>query len=560
MAISTLEIVFVVLGFIAIGIGLWYFIIAKNYTSHLSQNSYARGANATAPATLNMACDDDHQICVSSVTQICTVPTSSNFEGSNLEPISGGQNSAYGAFDPKTTVNMTATVANECDGKQTCAFNYSSDVATQGWQTINATGNNACNGQTQIIANYVCVPKGQSCTSPYSNYTTAYAGNYYYTADSQCILATDRLAWGWTCKNSTTQDIKLWMVGNTTDENCSYNFGFEVATIPANSTLNWQQTATTNEKGVKVYNSIYQNCRIWAQTASGASYSAGPININTNNVMINVYPASNGISISDVVPLTSYYNKKTNSCAKITQSMTSTKIPVYNLLASDVTIKIKAALEGSNDCTSYQTLGVIAANNNEKIYSFPNAAYSITASNVTKITPIIISQTPSALYVCNALLYNTNQNPISDTFAPPKVTTPLTILTDIPPFSLAGITPTLTNPSTYNNVSVPPTTGVGYIMQGTNSDTTSITSYWYNPSGGTKSTGYGIGVVSSGAEIWTWNTEYQYNSVGTNPLYPNQSIYLYDATTLQVVGQFSVPSNMTSDMLLLIRLNGLPSS
>jgi len=158
MAVSTLEIVAMMLLFILLGVAVWWFAVAGKYRLYLDDYKYARGAHATtAGQTIKMTCDADKKICIDSATQICSVPDHNNFESSPLEPISSGLegDAPYGAFDPKTTVDMKKIMAAECNGKSKCTYTFKPETFPGGVRCP-STG-------TQLIATYVCVNKDDKC-------------------------------------------------------------------------------------------------------------------------------------------------------------------------------------------------------------------------------------------------------------------------------------------------------------------------------------------------------------------------------------------------------------
>jgi len=161
--ISTIEIVLLVMLTIGLGVAIWWFVVAEQYKSHLRDYSYARGANALNGQTVNLKCDSDKEICVYRATQICTRPDSKNFETTSLEPIASGDEKIdgarafYGDFNPATTIDLTQKMGHDCNGKEECQYHFE---ASPGWQAPNGV---ACNGNTQLIATYSCIPKGTTC-------------------------------------------------------------------------------------------------------------------------------------------------------------------------------------------------------------------------------------------------------------------------------------------------------------------------------------------------------------------------------------------------------------
>lgn len=163
MAISTFEVVGMILLAIILGIAIWWYVIADNYRKYLNAGAYSRGANASsAGQTLHLTCDEDKEICVYQATQICTDPDRNNFENSDTDPFASGLtgNNSYGDYDSSTTVDMTISLGTECNGKQNCLYKFDPAQWPVGMPT--------CNGDTQLISTYVCGAKGSACQN-YSN-------------------------------------------------------------------------------------------------------------------------------------------------------------------------------------------------------------------------------------------------------------------------------------------------------------------------------------------------------------------------------------------------------
>jgi len=161
--ITTTEIVLLVMLTIGLGVAIWWFVVAEKYKSYLRDYSYSRGANVLNGQTAQLTCGPDKEICVYRATQICTRPGNNNFETSSLEPIASGDEKIdgarafYGDFNPATTHDLTQDMGAKCNGKEKCDYPFS---AASGWQAPNGV---ACNGNTQLIATYACIPKGTKC-------------------------------------------------------------------------------------------------------------------------------------------------------------------------------------------------------------------------------------------------------------------------------------------------------------------------------------------------------------------------------------------------------------
>jgi len=151
--ISVIEFVVGILLIIIIGIAIWNLVIIWNYSSYMGSFIYARGANATDGETINLQCESGGNICIYRATQICTNPDSNNYESSNLDPIDTSE-SNYGNFNLDTTVDLTQTMSQMCNGKESVNFTFSGK-----WPDT------PCNGNSQLIATYSCVNTPEECNS-----------------------------------------------------------------------------------------------------------------------------------------------------------------------------------------------------------------------------------------------------------------------------------------------------------------------------------------------------------------------------------------------------------
>ena len=164
MAVSTFEIVALILLGIAVAVALWWYIVAEKYSNYMDSTSYARGANASSTdKTLNLSCGKGKKICVYRATQICTAPNPNNWETSTLEPIAGTNtaDAQWGAFDPVTTVDLTGQMGAACNGSSDCQWKKGApDPYPGGRACLDENGNP---GTSQIISTYTCIPEGEEC-------------------------------------------------------------------------------------------------------------------------------------------------------------------------------------------------------------------------------------------------------------------------------------------------------------------------------------------------------------------------------------------------------------
>jgi hypothetical protein len=164
MALTTPQVMIVLLLVIGVIIGIWLYVVAQRYSNYLDEYSYSRGAHAWQTGqTLDLKCDDGKEICVYRATQICTNPDSNNFESAPDSIASGNtSNVPYGAFDPDTTVSRTEDMGKKCNGLSSATFVFNPVDFSGGkpWEEV-------CSAEStsQLIATYTCIPKGSKCTS-----------------------------------------------------------------------------------------------------------------------------------------------------------------------------------------------------------------------------------------------------------------------------------------------------------------------------------------------------------------------------------------------------------
>ncbi len=161
MAIQTFDFVGIVLLMAAVGLAIWWFVIAWKYKTHVASSIFARGANvASSDKKAMLSCDDGHEICIYRATMICTNPNANNFEARDTDPIASGigeGNTRYGEYNPRKTTSLTAHMGSACNGKQTCEYDFSTQKFPAG---ITALPDN-----TQLISSYTCIPHGTACVA-----------------------------------------------------------------------------------------------------------------------------------------------------------------------------------------------------------------------------------------------------------------------------------------------------------------------------------------------------------------------------------------------------------
>lgn len=140
------------------GIAIWFYTISHNYQEKLNLFAYTRGAHAGYPGKkINMICEPGKKICIERATQICSTPDENNFEDEGTDSISSGVDGSgayYGNFNPNTTVDLKKSMTQQCGGKESCEYTfYQSEFP----------GKMSCEGNTQLIATYTCIPENKKC-------------------------------------------------------------------------------------------------------------------------------------------------------------------------------------------------------------------------------------------------------------------------------------------------------------------------------------------------------------------------------------------------------------
>lgn len=144
MALSTTEVVLVLLLGVGLIIAIWVYIDSNRETSSISSQPYARGANLNAPGKVLLTCDAGSVISATNANMVCHNPSAKNFENPTTDPfLKNGQ------FDPTTTIDLLSDVQSQCDKKQQCTYTFSGTA-----------DNFVCGdgGTPQLIATYTCVP------------------------------------------------------------------------------------------------------------------------------------------------------------------------------------------------------------------------------------------------------------------------------------------------------------------------------------------------------------------------------------------------------------------
>lgn len=144
MAISTTEVVFVLLLGVGLLVMIWIWYASHSQRSQLSTQAYTRGVNAASPKTVGLACDANSVISIDRATQVCSNPDAKNIERSMLDPMT-----KTGDFDPNRIADLTSDMGGVCNGKQTCLYTF-----TGAEPFPNGV---ACDGTPQLIGTYTCV-------------------------------------------------------------------------------------------------------------------------------------------------------------------------------------------------------------------------------------------------------------------------------------------------------------------------------------------------------------------------------------------------------------------
>lgn len=146
MALSTTEIVLVLLLGVGLIIAIIVYITSHKQTSVISSQPYARGANASKAGNVLLTCDAGSVINVhdGAAILVCHDPTSDNFENPATDPFL-----TDGTPNPQTTVDLSKSLQDACNGKMQCTYSFTG-----------IDDNFVCGttGTPQLIATYTCNP------------------------------------------------------------------------------------------------------------------------------------------------------------------------------------------------------------------------------------------------------------------------------------------------------------------------------------------------------------------------------------------------------------------
>jgi len=157
--IGTLPLGGIIALFAGVLLAAWYFVVAYKYGTTLTTFANTRGVNVSGKnKQVTMKCDTGKVICVYRATQVCSTPgyMGKNFETPSTDPISNGLDGGggYGEYNKNTTVALTKSLGDKCNGKGECSFTFTGD----GFPFT-------CRGEPQLIGSYTCIPEGTVCTA-----------------------------------------------------------------------------------------------------------------------------------------------------------------------------------------------------------------------------------------------------------------------------------------------------------------------------------------------------------------------------------------------------------
>lgn len=150
-----------------VGVIFWYFS-AEKFSEVNSKVSTGRGLNidpgpGKSTAMVKLTCgDDDHKICVYRANVICTGNDGKNNFENRSAPFADGSPSqgSYGNFNKLSTLDITKDLGKIVNGKKESDYDFN---------PLSDYSNFKCdlsgNGRAQLIANYSCIPKDETCKS-----------------------------------------------------------------------------------------------------------------------------------------------------------------------------------------------------------------------------------------------------------------------------------------------------------------------------------------------------------------------------------------------------------
>jgi hypothetical protein len=153
--VETLELSLILIGVLFIGVLIFAFFKTFYYGRQLTSNVITRGLNGVGGSTVNITCPSGQNITVNKANYICTSGT--NIESSGCDPYyqSNGQQTTF--FNPNNTLDVTSTLATQCNGKSSCSIAIPSSQAAICAQKGPGTNDGGpCTGQIQLIGTYDC--------------------------------------------------------------------------------------------------------------------------------------------------------------------------------------------------------------------------------------------------------------------------------------------------------------------------------------------------------------------------------------------------------------------
>lgn len=165
MAISTGEIVMLVILLLIFSVAIWYLVVALIYRNEVNKFEHARGANRVGAGFVNFECENGKVISVDSAISVCSGMNMNNDDNKYTEinnniyiknindPVSKHSDRKYGSFnfDDKNSgvQDLTKTIKKDVDGKTSYQYEFK-----PGQCNIQGT-------VPQLIATYTCKPKSK---------------------------------------------------------------------------------------------------------------------------------------------------------------------------------------------------------------------------------------------------------------------------------------------------------------------------------------------------------------------------------------------------------------
>ncbi|HSA76318.1 MAG TPA: hypothetical protein VLE02_02115 [Nitrosarchaeum sp.] len=130
---------------------LFVFVSSYKYRKDAYDYSFVRGASGDAGSQINFECPSGYNICLYRATEICTNPTSNNFEDTQYDSFNYD-----GSFNYNVAIDRTQLIKSMVNGKNKFTYYFNPSANTP---------SGICGGKKQLISSYACTNDMSQCKS-----------------------------------------------------------------------------------------------------------------------------------------------------------------------------------------------------------------------------------------------------------------------------------------------------------------------------------------------------------------------------------------------------------